>query len=106
MKIQFCGAAAGVTGSCHLLTCGTHKILLDCGQFQGSKQEEALNYEEFPFDPAEVEAVILSHAHIDHCGRLPVLVKKGFKGKLGGLAKKALPSVVKFMSKKLSGKKK
>lgn len=82
MKIQFCGAAAGVTGSCHLLTCGTHKILLDCGQFQGSKQEEALNYEEFPFDPAEVEAVILSHAHIDHCGRLPVLVKKGFKGKI------------------------
>ena len=80
MKIQFCGAAAGVTGSCHLLTCGTHKILLDCGQFQGSKQEEALNYEEFPFDPAEVEAVILSHAHIDHCGRLPVLIKKGFKG--------------------------
>ena len=84
MKIQFCGAASGVTGSCHLLTCGTHKILLelDCGQFQGSKQEEALNYEEFPFDPAEVEAVILSHAHIDHCGRLPVLVKKGFKGKI------------------------
>ena len=82
MKIQFCGAASGVTGSCHLLTCGTHKVLLDCGQFQGSKQEEALNYEEFPFDPAEVEAVILSHAHIDHCGRLPVLVKKGFKGKI------------------------
>jgi metallo-beta-lactamase family protein len=82
MKIKFCGAAAGVTGSCHLLTSGDHKILLDCGQFQGGKAQDALNYEEFPFDPAEIECVVLSHAHIDHCGRLPLLVKKGFKGKI------------------------
>lgn len=82
MKIKFCGAASGVTGSCHLLTVGDHKILLDCGQFQGGKSIEALNYEPFPFDPAEIECVILSHAHIDHCGRLPLLVKQGFKGSI------------------------
>ena len=82
MKIKFCGAATGVTGSCHLLTFGEHQILLDCGQFQGSKAEDALNYEEFPFDPAEIECMILSHAHIDHCGRIPLLIKRGFKGKI------------------------
>ena len=80
MKIQFCGASTGVTGSCHLITTEKHKILLDCGQFQGGKAQEALNYEEFPFDPAEVDFMILSHSHIDHCGRIPLLVKRGFKG--------------------------
>lgn len=80
MKIKFCGAATGVTGSCHLLSTENHKILLDCGQFQGGKAQDALNEEPFPFDPAEIECVILSHAHIDHCGRLPLLVKRGFKG--------------------------
>lgn len=80
MKIQFCGASTGVTGSCHLITTDKHKILLDCGQFQGGKAQEALNYEEFPFDPAEIDLLILSHAHIDHCGRIPLLVKRGFKG--------------------------
>lgn len=82
MKIKFCGAATNVTGSCHMITSGEHKILLDCGQFQGGKAQEALNHEPFPFDPAEIEFVILSHAHIDHCGRLPLLVKRGFKGKI------------------------
>ena len=82
MKIKFCGASSGVTGSCHLLTTENHKILLDCGQFQGGKSQEALNAEPFPFDPAEVECVILSHAHIDHCGRIPLLVKRGFRGKI------------------------
>ena len=82
MKIQFAGASSGVTGSCHHLTSGDHQILLDCGQFQGGKAQEALNYEEFPFNPAEIECVVLSHAHIDHCGRLPLLVKRGFKGKI------------------------
>ncbi len=80
MKIQFCGASSGVTGSCHLLSAGNHKILLDCGQFQGGKAEEAMNAEPFPFDVAEVECVVLSHAHIDHCGRLPLLVKRGYTG--------------------------
>ncbi|MGF6375196.1 metallo-beta-lactamase family protein [Clostridiales Family XIII bacterium PM5-7] len=82
MKIKFCGAASGVTGSCHLLTTGEHKILLDCGQFQGGKSQEKLNEEPFPFDPTEIECVVLSHAHIDHCGRIPLLVKRGFTGKI------------------------
>ncbi|MEI3503127.1 MAG: MBL fold metallo-hydrolase [Anaerovoracaceae bacterium] len=80
MKIQFCGASTGVTGSCHLITTEHHKILLDCGQFQGGKAMDAMNYEPFPFDPAEIDYVILSHAHIDHCGRIPLLMKRGFKG--------------------------
>lgn len=82
MKIKFCGASTGVTGSCHLLTSGKHKILLDCGQFQGGKAQDALNYEKFPFEPSEIECVVLSHAHIDHCGRLPLLTKRGFEGKI------------------------
>ncbi|QIB68470.1 MBL fold metallo-hydrolase [Aminipila butyrica] len=80
MKIQFCGAASGVTGSCHLITTEKHKILLDCGQFQGGKAMEAMNFEPFPFNPAEIDYLILSHAHVDHCGRIPLLVKRGFKG--------------------------
>ena len=82
MKVKFCGAATGVTGSCHLITSGDHKILLDCGQFRGGKAQEAENFDDFPFNPAEIECVVLSHAHIDHCGRLPLLVKRGFTGQI------------------------
>src|SRR5665648_798182 len=82
MKIKFCGAAAGVTGSCHMITTDGNKLLLDCGQFQGGKAMDALNFEEFPFNPSEIDFVILSHAHIDHCGRIPLLVKRGFRGKI------------------------
>ena len=82
MKIKFCGASTGVTGSCHLITTEKHKLLLDCGQFQGGKAMDKMNSEPFPFDPAEIECVVLSHAHIDHCGRLPLLVKRGFKGNI------------------------
>ncbi len=82
MKIQFCGATTTVTGSCHLLSTENHKILLDCGQFQGGKALEEMNAEPFPFQPAEIEALILSHAHIDHCGRIPLLVKRGFEGNI------------------------
>lgn len=82
MKVKFCGAAMSVTGSCHLITTDKYKVLLDCGQFQGNKTMEAMNWDEFPFDPAEIDFVILSHAHIDHCGRIPLLVKRGFKGKI------------------------
>ncbi len=82
MKIRFCGATKGVTGSCHLFESGEHKVLLDCGQFQGGKQQDAMNFEDFPFDPTSIECVILSHAHIDHCGRLPLLAKRGFSGKI------------------------
>lgn len=80
MKVKFCGASIGVTGSCHLISTENHKVLLDCGQFQGGKEMGKMNEEEFPFHPSEIECVILSHAHIDHCGRIPLLVKRGFKG--------------------------
>ncbi len=82
MKINFCGAAASVTGSCHLITTEKHKVLLDCGQSQGSKALEELNYEPFPFNPGEIDCVVVSHSHIDHCGRLPLLYKRGFSGKI------------------------
>lgn len=82
MKIKFCGANKGVTGSCHKVTTANHQILMDCGQFQGGKKQEEMNREEFPFSPEEIECVVLSHAHIDHCGRLPLLVKRGFKGRI------------------------
>lgn len=82
MKIQFWGAAEEVTGSCMLVTSGKRKILLDCGLFQGTRKEELRNTQGFPFNPSDVDAVILSHAHIDHSGRLPLLLKAGFKGKI------------------------
>ena len=66
MRIQFCGATTGVTGSCHLIRTENHNVLLDCGQFQGGKAQEAMNRDEFPFDPKEVECLILSHAHISY----------------------------------------
>ena len=77
MKIQFCGAATGVTGSCHLVSTDKYKVLLDCGQFQGGDDPDAANRADFPFNPAEIDCVVLTHAHIDHCGRLPVLIKRG-----------------------------
>ena len=82
MKIKFCGGVQSVTGSCHLITIGDKKLLLDCGQFQGNKTTEKLNSEDFPFDPSEIDFMILSHAHVDHCGRIPLLVKRGFSGKI------------------------
>ncbi|MBC3898420.1 MBL fold metallo-hydrolase [Acetobacterium malicum] len=82
MKIKFLGAALSVTGSCHLVTTDHCKFLLDCGLFQGSEALEELNYQEFDFNPAEIDFIILSHAHVDHCGRIPLLVKQGFKGKI------------------------
>lgn len=82
MKIKFLGATTSVTGSCHLITTQGHKFLLDCGMFQGSDEMDRLNYEEFDFNPEEIEFVLLSHAHIDHSGRLPLLVKRGFKGRI------------------------
>lgn len=82
MEIQFLGAAKVVTGSNILISTGKYKILLDCGLFQGSKDLEALNYEDFPFNPKDIDFLLLSHTHIDHSGRIPKLVKEGFKGKI------------------------
>lgn len=82
MKIRFCGATEGVTGSCHLLITDKANVLLDCGQFQGGKAQDRLNYREFPFEPSEIDCLVLSHAHIDHCGRIPLLVKRGFRGNI------------------------
>ena len=80
MHLQFYGAAGEVTGSCHILEVGGRRLLLDCGLIQGGDSPEARNREPFPFDAAQVDAVVLSHAHIDHCGRLPLLGKRGFRG--------------------------
>lgn len=82
MKIRFLGASTSVTGSCHLITTEKHKFLLDCGMFQGSDEMDELNGKDFDFDPTEIDFMLLSHAHIDHSGRIPLLVKRGFKGKI------------------------
>jgi len=80
MHVTFHGGAGEVTGSCHLVEAGGRRLLLDCGLVQGTRAEEQRNREPFPFDPARIDAVVLSHAHIDHSGRIPLLVKAGFAG--------------------------
>lgn len=80
MKIKFCGAARTVTGSCYYIEACNRKFLIDCGMFQGNKEE--LNSLEFPFNPKDLDFIILTHAHIDHSGRIPLLIKKGFKGSI------------------------
>jgi metallo-beta-lactamase family protein len=80
MQVQFHGAAGEVTGSMHEVRAAGRRVLLDCGMIQGSPETEARNAEPFPFDPSELDAVVLSHAHIDHIGRVPLLVRRGFAG--------------------------
>ncbi|MHA6249188.1 MBL fold metallo-hydrolase RNA specificity domain-containing protein [Pontibacter sp. CAU 1760] len=81
VQLQFLGAAGTVTGSKTLLQSHNYKILIDCGLFQGSKSERKLNkLKQLPFHPSELDAIILTHGHLDHSGYLPVLVKKGFSG--------------------------
>jgi len=80
MKISFHGAAREVTGSCNLLETKDKKILIDCGMFQGGEFNEEKNHEEFDFDPKTLSCVILTHAHLDHVGRLPLLIKNGYGG--------------------------
>jgi metallo-beta-lactamase family protein len=82
MKLEFHGAARGVTGSCHLVECAGRRILIDCGLYQGSRELDEENAEPFGFDPEGIDIVLLTHAHLDHCGRLPLLVKRGFRGEI------------------------
>ena len=82
MKLSFHGAARTVTGSCHLLEAAGRRILIDCGMFQGSRELEEDNQAPFGFEPASIDLVLLTHAHLDHCGRLPLLLKRGFAGRI------------------------
>ena len=82
MKLSFHGADRDVTGSCHLIESQGTRILIDCGMRQGSRELAQENAEPFGFDPAAIDIVLLTHAHLDHCGRLPLLVKRGFRGEI------------------------
>ncbi|MSR85349.1 MBL fold metallo-hydrolase [Candidatus Uhrbacteria bacterium] len=82
MRISFFGAAREVTGSCYFVETSGTRILVDCGAFQGSAFVEARNFQPFGFDPKTIDAVFITHAHLDHVGRLPKLIKDGFKGKI------------------------
>jgi len=82
VEISFHGANRGVTGSCHLVECNGKRILVDCGLFQGGRELVEENRRPFGFDPASVDFLLLTHAHLDHCGRVPLLVRQGFRGRI------------------------
>ncbi|MEL7119738.1 MAG: MBL fold metallo-hydrolase [Bacteroidota bacterium] len=106
MKIKFCGAAEEVTGSCHLLTLDSgYKILLDCGLYQGKDEDMETFNQTWLFDPAELDCLILSHAHIDHSGRVPKLIKDGFRGVIHSThATRSLCSIMLLDSAKIQQK--
>jgi len=82
LKLSFHGADRSVTGSCHLVECAGRRILIDCGLHQGSRELDEENAAPFGFDAASIDHVLLTHAHLDHCGRLPLLAKRGFRGEV------------------------
>jgi metallo-beta-lactamase family protein len=82
MKLEFHGADRNVTGSCHMVRCQDKCILIDCGMYQGGRDMDEENRQDFGFNPQEVDVLLLTHGHLDHCGRIPLLVKKGFRGKI------------------------
>jgi len=105
MEIIAFGAAKEVTGSCFSIATEKEKILIDCGLFQGNKEMIRMNYEDFEFNPQKYSALILTHAHLDHCGRIPKLVKYGFRGKIFCTdATKALAEIVMRDSAKIAGR--
>jgi len=82
LRLSFHGADRDVTGSCHLVECAGRRVLIDCGLYQGSRELAEENAGDFGFDAASVDFVLLTHAHLDHCGRLPLLTKRGFRGEI------------------------
>lgn len=82
MQLSFHGADRQVTGSCHLVEAAGRRVLIDCGMYQGSRRLDEENGEEFGFDPGSIDFLLLTHAHLDHCGRLPLLVRRGFRGEI------------------------
>ena len=82
MRLSFHGADRGVTGSCHMVECAGKRILIDCGLYQGGRELDEENSQPFGFDPTSIDYVLLTHAHLDHCGRLPLLHEKGFHGEI------------------------
>ena len=82
MRIHFCGATRTTTGSLYLLELNGQRVLMECGLFQGRRGESVERNRTFPFDPKTIDAVVLSHAHIDHCGNLPNLCRQGFRGNI------------------------
>jgi metallo-beta-lactamase family protein len=82
MKLSFHGADRDVTGSCHLVECAGRRVLIDCGMYQGGSELDEANAQPFGFDPKAIDCLLLTHAHLDHCGRLPLLVKRGFHGEV------------------------
>jgi metallo-beta-lactamase family protein len=82
IQISFHGADRDVTGSCHLIECAGKRLLVDCGMFQGARELEEENGAPLGFDAATIDFLLLTHAHLDHCGRLPLLAKRGFRGEI------------------------
>ena len=102
MNLTFLGAAGTVTGSRYLLESGSTRALVDCGLFQGLKQLRLRNRAPFPVRPAELDGVILTHAHLDHVGRLPVLVRNGFSGPIHAIrSSRAIGEVILYDSAKI-----
>ncbi|HTT40152.1 MAG TPA: MBL fold metallo-hydrolase [Burkholderiales bacterium] len=86
MNLSFHGADRGVTGSCHMIECAGRRVLIDCGLYQGGRELDEENADPFGFEPGDIDCVLLTHAHLDHCGRLPLLAKRGFQGEIVGTA--------------------
>jgi metallo-beta-lactamase family protein len=82
IRLSCHGAAKQVTGSCHLIETDSARVLIDCGLFQGGRELAEENAQDFGFDASKIDALLLTHAHLDHCGRIPLLVKRGFRGRI------------------------